>query len=72
MKGRRRTYRAHGSITSYLIMQKYSVKKLKKELRKKKKEDKKIKFVNPRKHIRNALTKAYAKKKFVIVGGRKK
>ena len=45
------------------------MKKLKKELRKKKKEDKKIKFVNPRKHIRNALAKAYIKKKFLFVGG---
>ena len=42
--------------------------KVKKE---KKVEEVKTKFINPKQHIRKALTKAYAKKKYVTIGGNK-
>ena len=66
MKGRRRIYRAHWSITAYLSSNchiEIFCEEVKERVKKEKKEDKKIKFVNPRKHIRNALAKAYVKKK---------
>ena len=31
----------------------------------------KTKFINPKQHIRKALAKAYAKKKYVTIGGKK-
>ena len=75
MKGRRRTYRAHGSITAYLSSNchvEIFCEEVKERVKKEKKEEKKYKFINPRKLIRKALAKAYAKKKFVDVGGAKK
>ena len=42
--------------------------KVKKE---KKVEEVKTKFINPKQHIRKALSKAYAKKKYVTIGGNK-
>jgi len=75
MKGRRRTYRAHGSITAYLSSNchvEIFCEEVKERVKKEKKEEKKYKFINPRKLIRKALAKAYAKKKFVAVGGAKK
>lgn len=77
VKGRRRTYRAHGRINAYLssnchvdIVCEELKEKVKKE---KKQEDEKKpkKFINPKRHIRRALAKAYANKKYVTVGGKK-
>ena len=39
--------------------------------KKKKAEEVKTRFINPKKHIRKALAKAYAAKKYVTVGGKK-
>jgi large subunit ribosomal protein L17e len=75
MKGRRRTYRAHGSITAYLSSNchvEIFCEEVKERVKKEKKEEKKVKFINPRRLIRKALSKAYAKKNFVEVGGAKK
>ena len=75
MKGRRRTYRAHGSITAYLSSNchiEIFCEEVKERVKKEKKEEKKVKFINPRKLIRKALAKAYAQKKFVEIGGVKK
>ena len=71
MKGRRRTYRAHGSITAYLSSNchiEIFCEEVKERVKKEKKEEKKVRFINPRKLIRKALAKAYAKKNFVEVG----
>ena len=75
MKGRRRTYRAHGSITAYLSSNchiEIFCQEVKERVKKEKKEEKKVKFINPRKLIRKSLAKAYAQKKLVEIGGDKK
>ena len=76
MKGRRRTYRAHGRINAYLssnchveIFCEETTKRVKKE--KKEEETKKEKIINVKRHIRKALAKAYSEKKYVKVGGKK-
>ena len=77
VKGRRRTYRAHGRINAYLssnchvdIVCEELKEKVKKE-KKQEKDEKKEKFINPKRHIRRALAKAYANKKFGTIGGKK-
>ena len=74
VKGRRRTYRAHGRINAYLSSNcHYDIvcEELKEKVKKEKKaEDVKTKFINPKQHIRKALGKAYAGKKYVSIGGK--
>ena len=75
VKGRRRTYRAHGRINAYLSSNCHVdivCEELKEKVKKEKKaEEVKTKFINPKKHIRKALAKAYAAKKYVTIGGKK-
>ena len=75
VKGRRRTYRAHGRINAYLSSNCHVdivCEELKEKVKKEKKvEEVKTKFINLKQHIRKALTKAYAKKKYVTIGGNK-
>ena len=75
VKGRRRTYRAHGRINAYLSSNCHVdivCEELKEKVKKEKKaEEVKTKFINPKQHIRKALAKAYAKKKYVTIGGKK-
>ena len=74
-EGRRRTYRAHGSINAYcssnchveLLCEEFK-ERVKKE---KKEEEKKTVFINPMKHVRRALAKHLKEKKYVTVGGKK-
>ena len=73
-EGRRRTYRAHGSINAYCssnchveIICEEIKKRVKKE---KKEEEKKTNFINPSRHVRRLLAKQMAKKKYVKVGGK--
>ena len=73
-EGRRRTYRAHGSINAYCssnchveIICEEIKERVKKE---KKEEEKKTNFINPSRHVRRLLAKQMAKKKYVKVGGR--
>jgi large subunit ribosomal protein L17e len=74
-EGRRRTYRAHGSINAYCSSNCHVdviCEELKERVKKEKKEDeKKNIFVNPMKHVRRAVAKQLAKKKYVTVGGKK-
>ena len=78
-KGRRRTYRAHGRINAYLSSNCHVdivCEELKERVQKEKKakdqaKEEKVKFINPKRHIRKALAKAYAQKKFVTIGGKK-
>jgi len=76
MKGRRRTYRAHGRINAYLSSTCHSelcCEELK-EKGKKATVEKKEELVvvrTARKHIRKALAKAYRDRKYVEVGGKK-
>ena len=74
-EGRRRTYRAHGSINAYCssnchveILCEEFKERVKKE---KKEEGKKTNFINPMKHVRRALAKHLKEKKYVTVGGKK-
>ena len=74
-EGRRRTYRAHGSINAYCssnchveILCEELKEKVKKE---KKEEEKKTHFINPMRHVRRALAKHLKDKKYVTVGGKK-
>ena len=75
MKGRRRTYRAHGRINAYLSSNCH-VNIVCQELEtrvKKGAADKKEEVVvvrNVKKNIRKALAKAYSSKKYVEVGGK--
>ncbi len=76
MRGRRRTYRAHGRINAYLSSNCHVnlacheiPEKVKKGKTKKTKEVLVVKHVI--KNIRKALAKAYKEKKFVEVGGKK-
>ena len=68
-EGRRRTYRAHGSINAYCssnchveILCEEFKERVKKE---KKEEEKKTVFINPMKHVRRALAKHLKEKKYV-------
>ena len=78
VKGRRRTYRAHGRINAYLssnchvdIVCEELKEKVKKEKKVEEQKNEKTKFINAKKHIRRALAKAYSSKKYVKVGGKK-
>ena len=71
VKGRRRTYRAHGSINAYLSSNchvEIICEEVKERVKKEKKEEEKKKFINPRKLVRKALAKAFKNKKYVEVG----
>jgi large subunit ribosomal protein L17e len=75
-EGRRRTYRAHGSINAYCSSNCHVdiiCEELKEAVKKEKKEEKKVEqnFINPVRHIRRALAKHLKAKKKVIVGGKK-
>ena len=74
-EGRRRTYRAHGSINAYCssnchveILCEEAKDRVKKE---KKEEEQKTRFINPMKHVRRAVAKLNSQKKYVTVGGKK-
>ena len=75
VKGRRRTYRAHGSINAYLSSNchvEIICEEVKERVKKEKKEvEKNIVFINPMKHVRRALAKHLKEKKYVTVGGKK-
>ena len=74
VKGRRRTYRAHGSINAYLSSNchvEIICEEVKERVKKEKKEEEKKGFINPRKLVRKALAKAFKNKKFVEVGKKK-
>ena len=74
-EGRRRTYRAHGSINAYCSSNCHVdivCEELKERVKKEKKEEeKKNVFINPMKHVRRAIAKHLAAKKLVKVGGKK-
>ena len=75
-EGRRRTYRAHGSINAYCSSNCHVdiiCEEVKENVKKEKKEEKKVenKFINPVRHIRRALAKHLKTKKYVTVGGKK-
>ena len=75
-EGRRRTYRAHGSINAYCSSNCHVdiiCEEVKEHVKKEKKEEKKAenKFVNPVRHIRRAIAKHLQSKKMVTVGGKK-
>ena len=74
MKGRRRTYRAHGRINAYLssnchveIFCEETKERVKKGAEKKEKELGKV--INVRRHIRGAHAKNLSERKYVTVGG---
>ncbi len=73
MKGRRRTYGAHGRINAYLSSNchvEIICEEVKERVKKTKTEEVVKHVVNPKKHIRKALAKAYSAKKYVVVGGK--
>ena len=75
-EGRRRTYRAHGSINAYCSSNCHVdiiCEEVKDNVKKEKKEEKKVEhiFINPVRHIRRALAKHLKTKKYVTVGGKK-
>jgi len=75
-EGRRRTYRAHGSINAYCSSNCHIdiiCEEVKENVKKEKKEEKKVEnnFINPVRHIRRALAKHLKTKKYVTVGGKK-
>ena len=75
-EGRRRTYRAHGSINAYCSSNCHVdiiCEELKEPVKKEKKaEDKKENnLINPVRHIRRAIAKHLKTKKYVIAGGKK-
>ena len=74
-EGRRRTYRAHGSINAYCSSNchiEIVCEELKQRVKKEKKEgEKKSTFINPMIHVRRALAKHLKEKKYVTVGGKK-
>lgn len=76
-KGRRRTYRAHGSINAYLSSNchvELICEEIKEKVKKEKKETTEVKsgnIINQVKHVRRAIAKHFAGKKFVKVGGKK-
>ena len=75
-EGRRRTYRAHGSINAYCSSNCHVdiiYEELKEPVKKEKKaEDKKENnLINPVRHIRRAIAKHLKTKKYVTIGGKK-
>ena len=77
-EGRRRTYRAHGSINAYCssnchveIQCEELKERVKKEKKEKKAEEKKNYFINHMKHVRRAIARHLKDKKYVKVGGEK-
>ena len=75
-EGRRRTYRAHGSINAYCSSNCHVdiiCEELKEPVKKEKKaEDKKENnLINPVRHIRRAIAKHLKTKKYVTTGGKK-
>ena len=73
-EGRRRTYRAHGSINAYCSSNchvEIICEETKERVKKEKKEETIKVFVNPMKHVRRAIAKELAKKKYVTVGQKK-
>ena len=75
-EGRRRTYRAHGSINAYCSSNCHVdiiCEELKEPVKKgKKAEDKKENnLINPVRHIRRAIAKHLKTKKYVTIGGKK-
>ena len=75
-EGRRRTYRAHGSINAYCSSNCHVdiiCEELKEPVKKEKKaEDKKENnLINPVRHIRRAIAKNLKTKKYVTIGGKK-
>ena len=74
-EGRRRTYRAHGSINAYCSSNchvEIICEELKERVKKEKKEgEKQQNMINPVKHIRAAVAEHLRKKKYVVVGGKK-
>ncbi|MCQ2819778.1 MAG: 50S ribosomal protein L22 [archaeon] len=75
VKGRRRTYRAHGRINAYLASNchvEIFLEEIKPRVKKEKKEEEKIsKPRNTKFIIRKALAKAYHNKKFVVASNKK-
>ena len=76
-EGRRRTYRAHGSINAYCSSNCHIdiiCEELKEAVKKEKKEGEKKEdnFINPVKHIRRAIAKKLKTKKYVTIGEKKK
>ena len=76
-EGRRRTYRAHGSINAYCSSNCHIdiiCEELKEAVKKEKKEGEKKEdnLINPVKHIRRAIAKKLKTKKYVTIGGKKK
>lgn len=75
MKGRRRTYRAHGRINAYLSSNCHVdilLEETKEKVKKEKKEQEIIsKPINIKRYIRKALAKAYMKKKYVVANNDK-
>ena len=73
-EGRRRTYRAHVSINAYCSSNchvEIICEETKERVKKEKKEETIKVFVNPMKHVRRAIAKELAKKKYVTVGQKK-
>ena len=75
-EGRRRTYRAHGSINAYCSSNCHvdiNCEELKEPVKKEKKaeEKKENNLINPVKHIRRAIAKHLKTKKYVTIGGKK-
>ena len=75
-EGRRRTYRAHGSINAYCSSNCHVdiiCEELKEPVKKEKKaeEKKENNLINPVKHIRRAIAKHLKTKKYVTIGGKK-
>ena len=76
-EGRRRTYRAHGSINAYCSSNCHVdiiCEELKEPVKKAKKteEERKTNWINPSRYIRRAIAKHLKSKKYVTVGGKKK
>ena len=75
-EGRRRTYRAHGSINAYCSSNCHVdiiCEELKENVKKKKKEKskKEVNLINTVKHIRRAIAKHLKTKKYVTIGKKK-
>ena len=76
-EGRRRTYRAHGSINAYCSSNCHVdiiCEELKEPVKKAKKteEERKTNWISPSRYIRRAIAKHLKSKKYVTVGGKKK
>ena len=77
-EGRRRTYRAHGSINAYCSSNCHVdiiCEELKEPVKKQKKPEdaeRKTNWINPSRYIRRAIAKHLKYKKYVTVGGKKK